>query len=288
MRRLLLLSNSGIIAFYSNGKGDKDLIKINFVKVYTSADTQKTDILKDNIDKSGIYLWENKNNKRFYIGSSINLKRRLNSYYNLKSLAKEPTRYINNAILKEGHSAFILYILEYCSKEILLQREQHYFDLLKPSYNICPIAGSTLGLLHNEDTKNKISINKLGTNLGEDNHFYNKIHTDEAKKKMSLAKLGKSLSSDIKEKISNTMKGITFSEEHKYKLSLSKKNSKKLSVLDLRTNQETIYISISQAEKLLGLPKGSIGLNLKSKTGAPYHRIYKFLLLPPDLPHGKE
>ena len=161
MRWLLLLSNSGIIAFYSNGKGDKDLIKINFVKVYTSADTQKTDILKDNIDKSGIYLWENKNNKQFYIGSSINLKRRLNSYYNLKSLAKEPTRYINNAILKEGHSAFILYILEYCSKEILLQREQHYFYLLKPSYNICPIAGSTLGLLHNEETKNKISIKKL-------------------------------------------------------------------------------------------------------------------------------
>ena len=40
---------------------------------------------------------------------------------------------------------------------------------------------------------------------------------------MSLAKSGKSLSSDIKEKISNTMKGRTFSEEHKYKLSLSKK-----------------------------------------------------------------
>ena len=93
----------------------------------------------------------------------------------MKSLAKEPTRYINNAILKEGHSAFRLYILEYC-KEILLQREQHYFDLLKPSYNICPQAGSTLGILLNEETKNKISINKLGT--GEDNHFYNKIHTD--------------------------------------------------------------------------------------------------------------
>ena len=60
MRWLLLLSNSGIIAFYSNGKGDKDLIKINFVKVYTSADTQKTDILKDNIDKSrgGEYIYE--------------------------------------------------------------------------------------------------------------------------------------------------------------------------------------------------------------------------------------
>lgn len=61
---------------------------------------------------------------------------------------------------------------------------------------------------------------------------------------MSLAKLGKSLSSDIKEKISNTMKGRTCSEEHKYKLSLSKKNSKKLSVLDLRTNQETMRASI--------------------------------------------
>lgn len=140
---------SGIIAFYSTETGDKNLINIEFVKIYSVADIQKTDIIKDNADKSGIYLWENKNNGKIYVGSSIDLKRRLGSYYNLKHLAKEPNRYINNAILKEGHSVFRLYIIEYCSKEDLIQREQYYFYLLKPNYNICPTAGSTLGKISN-------------------------------------------------------------------------------------------------------------------------------------------
>lgn len=93
---------------------------------------------------------------------------------------------------------------------------------------------------------------------------------------MSNAKLNSTLTDEIKKKISNSMAGRTLSEEHKLNLSLSKRNSKKLSVLNLQTNEETIFHSISQAERSLGFPKGSIGLNLKSKLGTPYRGIYKF------------
>lgn len=72
------------------------------------------------------------------------------------------------------------------------------------------------------------------------------------------------------------MVGKTFSEEHKLNLSLSKQNSKKLIVLNLQTNEETIFNSISQAERSLSFPKGSIRDNLKSKLGLPYRGMYKF------------
>jgi group I intron endonuclease len=180
--------------------------------------------------------------------------------------------------LKYGHSAFSLYILEYCSVDDLLAREQYYFDSLSPKYNICKVAGSTLGRLHSRLSKEKISKTKSGTNIGEANHFSGKLHSEEARKKMSEAKLNRTLTAETRKKISTSMTGMTFSEEHKLNLSISKKNSKKLSVLNILTNEETIFHSVSQAERSLGIPKGAIGLNLKSKSGAPYRGIYKFTL----------
>lgn len=41
--------------YYSTGKGEI-IDKLNFVKLYLNADTQKLDILKENTGKSGIYL----------------------------------------------------------------------------------------------------------------------------------------------------------------------------------------------------------------------------------------
>ena len=93
---------------------------------------------------------------------------------------------------------------------------------------------------------------------------------------MVQAKLSKVLSEDTREKISIKMQGRKLSEDHKMNMSLSKRNNKKLSVLDLRTNEETIFYSINQAEKCLGLPKDSIRVNLRSKLGVSYRGIFKF------------
>lgn len=43
-----------------------------------------------------------------------------------------------------------------------MEREQYYIDLFKPEYNICKIAGSTLGYKHLEATKIKMSISQSG------------------------------------------------------------------------------------------------------------------------------
>src|SRR5437588_4192558 len=62
-------------------------------KEYPNSDTCKSQILSDNKNKSGIYMWENKINAKRYIGSSVDLSNRLSNYYS--------TAYMEDA-LKRG------------------------------------------------------------------------------------------------------------------------------------------------------------------------------------------
>lgn len=100
--------------------------------------------MKDNKDQSGIYRWVNNLNGKTYVGSGVNLAKRLKSYYNKAELNRN-SRPIKDALLKYGHTNFTLDILEYCPKAKLLEREQFYLDLLIPDYNILKYAYSLLG-----------------------------------------------------------------------------------------------------------------------------------------------
>nr|YP_009945105.1 LAGLIDADG endonuclease [Monilinia laxa]QOE17469.1 LAGLIDADG endonuclease [Monilinia laxa]QYB19889.1 GIY-YIG endonuclease [Monilinia laxa]QYB19974.1 GIY-YIG endonuclease [Monilinia laxa]QYB20055.1 GIY-YIG endonuclease [Monilinia laxa]QYB20152.1 GIY-YIG endonuclease [Monilinia laxa] len=55
------------------------------VKIYLNADKDKELIYKDNRNKCGIYCWENLNNHKCYVGSSINLSKRFSWYYSLET-----------------------------------------------------------------------------------------------------------------------------------------------------------------------------------------------------------
>ena len=50
---------------------------------------------------------------------------------------------------------------------MLLEREQYYIDTLNPQYNIAKVAGSTLGVLQSETTKQSISKALKGKYVGE-------------------------------------------------------------------------------------------------------------------------
>ena len=124
-----------------------------FPIVYYNADSQKKQIYLDNKEKSGIYMWVNTVNNKKYVGSFSNLQRRFSAYYSVAYLTKYNTITIHRALLKYGYSAFSLHILEYCSKEDLITREQYYIDLYKPDYNILRLAGSSLGFKQSEEWK---------------------------------------------------------------------------------------------------------------------------------------
>jgi hypothetical protein len=136
------------------------------VKSYKNADTLKFNILKENQKKSGIYRWVNNVNGKSYIGSALDITRRLRNYYSIYYLEKSNMA-ISKGLLKYGYFNFSLHILEYCDESILLKREQYYLDLLKPEYYILKVAGNSLGFQHSDDTKLKISEAHLGKLVSE-------------------------------------------------------------------------------------------------------------------------
>jgi group I intron endonuclease len=140
----------------------------------------KPQILKENKNKSGIYKFVNKLSGSFYIGSAKNLRTRIYSYLQLSILLKgKNNSIITRALIKYGYSNFSLEILEYCDVSKLLEREQYYFDLLEPDYNIAKVAGSTIGVPRSEEFKNKLRELRKG-----------KVHKEETKLLMSQIHLG--------------------------------------------------------------------------------------------------
>lgn len=136
-------------------KSVNSLKDIKPVVIYNNADVDKVKILADNRKKIGVYRWINNKNGNTYIGSSINLSVRMYTYYSLRYLVKS-NRVIDRALLKYGFSNFTLEILEYCTKENLLKKEQYYMDIFKPEYNIVEKAGSTIGYKHTPESLAKM------------------------------------------------------------------------------------------------------------------------------------
>ena len=94
----------------------------------------KLDILKDNMDKPGIYIIY-----KFYIGRSTNLRNRFMNYYNINYLNREVTNgnsRICNALLTYGYINFSLEVLEYCDINSIAEREQYNIYLFQLEYNI--------------------------------------------------------------------------------------------------------------------------------------------------------
>ena len=139
----------------SNISDTTDVKLVSPVKSYGNAEASKKEVLKDNRGQSGIYRWVNNINGKSYVGSGVNLAKRLGSYYNKIELSRNP-RPIQDALLKYGHSNFTLEILEYCLETELIEREQFYLDLLVPDYNILKYAYSLLGFKHSEETIEKL------------------------------------------------------------------------------------------------------------------------------------
>ena len=164
--------------------------------VYEDADKDKLKILNDNRNKSAVYRWVNKENGNYYIGSSINLTVRMYTYYSLLSLAKS-NRPIDRALLKYGYSCFRFEILEYCTTENVIKREQFYLDNSNPTYNIVKTAGSTLGYKHKEETIEKIR---------------NFIFSDEVKKRKALS----TTNATNARKLSVTVKNVKTNEIFTY------------------------------------------------------------------------
>jgi group I intron endonuclease len=125
---------------------------------------EKNNIYKELRNKSGVYMLINNKTKDFYIGSSLNLTKRMVSYYYYTNSDKLSKIVIIRAMKKYGLDNFSLGILEFCKKDtkICLDLEQKALDKYKPKYNVLKIAGNSFGFKHKIETiiKLKLIFNK--------------------------------------------------------------------------------------------------------------------------------
>jgi len=243
---LFLFQSKGYsIRSYSTDPAPKSP-KISFVpiKSYSNAEADKDQILKENKNKSGIYMWTNNINKKKYIGSAENLRRRFREYFNINHLIRYNCMQICRALIKHEYSKFSLTILEYCEREKLLIREKHYWNIFNPEYNIAqdPTAPMS-GRKHSDATKIIMSDAKKGQK--------GKNHTEETKKKISDALVG------------NTN-------------SQNQPNSQAIEVTDIKNNTINSYDSIREAARALNIHYTSIVKYFSQNQKNPYKGQYTF------------
>lgn len=84
----------------------------------------------------GIYKITNLKNERFYIGASVDIKGRYSQHVGKSCSKYKDSLDFYRDVHELGKYNFELEILEVCDKELLLEREQYWYDKLKPTYNI--------------------------------------------------------------------------------------------------------------------------------------------------------
>lgn len=208
------------------------------IMIYNNADNDKLRILFENKGKTGIYMWTHNLSGKIYIGSAVDLSKRLKNYYFISTL-KTWDNYISRALITHGYSTFSFSILEFIdisnlsleeSKNLILKREQYYLDIIfsvdEPNtYNILQVAGSLLGYKHTKESLAKMS-------LSCDNHprgMLNKTHSAETKALMSETHKSENLSKETLAKLiltkvgkNNPMYNKSHTAETKAKMSATK------------------------------------------------------------------
>jgi len=149
----------------------------------------------------GIYQIKCSSNGKVYVGSSKNIEERwIKHRYDLDRNIHH-NQYLQSVWNKYGEHTFQFSILEVCAANVLLEREQHYLDILFDSTNVlnlARIAGSPHKLKHSEETKRKISEGNKGKKLSK-----------ETRQLMAIAKRGKkrgAMSEEQKKKISESVR----------------------------------------------------------------------------------
>ena len=163
---------------------------------------------------SGIYRITCTVNKKFYIGSSVNLLQRWGEHRKMLRSNNHGNIHLQRAWNKYGEETFIFEVIELVLTSFLLEREQFWIDktqAVKKGFNIAKVAGSVLGITRSPETRKKISEAKKGKpspNRG-------RKHTPEARAKMSEG-----------QRRNPVNLGRKFSPEHRAKMSAASRGNK--------------------------------------------------------------
>lgn len=180
--------------------------------------------------KSGIYSFLNIETGYRYIGQSRNLENRRKEHIRSLVRGDHHARYLQRSISIHGLDAIVYSVLEFCSAEVLTEREQYWLDFYRSTglYNSAPVADSNAGVVWSAEARARKSASQFG-----------RVHTQEAKEKigaahrgrkfsdaqlenMRLTRLGKRHTDESRAKMSIARKGRSFTEQHVANMTASK------------------------------------------------------------------
>lgn len=116
-----------------------------------------------NMLMKAIYQIKNTKTNKIYIGSAVDVNNRWIRHRSDLILGRHHSIHLQRAWEKYGEESFEFSIIEEVSEsEQLIVREQYFIDLNKSAnpdfgYNISPTAGSSLGVKHSDETRQKFS-----------------------------------------------------------------------------------------------------------------------------------
>ncbi len=161
------------------------------------------------LPKCGIYKITNIINNKCYVGSAVNLKKRWSDHRCSLNKNIHKNSHLQNSYNKYNKENFIFEIIEIVeNKELLIEREQYYLNILKPEYNICQVAGNCLGIKRSAKVclniskrmKGKLSgdkhplthftweiVNEIRSIYKNDNYSYNELAKIYNVKKATIA-----------------------------------------------------------------------------------------------------
>lgn len=282
--------------------------------VFSDADKNKLEILEFVKGKSGIYMWTNKLNNKKYIGSSVNLRRRVLEYYNVNRLLNEKSMTINVALLKYGYHNFSFTVLEFCSLDSLMSKEKYYFEVYNPEYNVLNTPGSPSrgsGWKHSEAAKENMRAAAKLLKISPD-YLSNKSKVNPKSIKVEVTDLDTNTVT-IYHAIRAAARALDIDKRYiEYYLHLNQDNpvlgrytfklldhrdpsgivnnlivpdnvnqktSQKVEVTDVKTQEVKLYPSIGAAARALGYRQSSISLYLKGNMTKPFKGLHLFKIV---------
>ncbi len=176
----------------------------------------------------GIYGIRRVGTDDLYVGSSNNIPMRLKRHWQQLRNGNHHSPYLQRVYNKYGKDALEVFVFEYCTLDVLIEREQFYLDTLKPIFNTNTIAGRTVrvGFKHSDETKAKMKATNAAKKAAGIKRERQPM-SNETKEKIRLAQVGKPRayankprSEETKRKISEAQKGKPRPWQRKSEVSL--------------------------------------------------------------------
>ena len=174
---------------------------------------------------SGVYEIVNTANGKRYVGSAKSFAARWRSHRKDLDAGKHCNAHLQRAWRAYGEGAFAFRELLICAPSDLVMYEQIAIDALLPEYNICRVAGSTLGLKMTAEARAKISAAKLGNASTK-----GQKRDREAVERTAAAHRGMKRSEETRQKIAEKARGRKVpprTAEHRARMSALHKGRQK-------------------------------------------------------------